>query len=51
MKLLKESQTVYEVIVIATKPKLVEFGTKSYVSMVAGYVKANNDKTMIFKIC
>tara|TARA_R110002094_G_C4844723_1_gene206513 strand:+ start:12 stop:776 length:765 start_codon:yes stop_codon:yes gene_type:complete len=43
--ILKESQTVLsEVIVIATKPKLVELGTKSYVSMVAGYVKANNDK-------
>jgi hypothetical protein len=33
-----------EVIVISSKPKLVELGTKSYVSMVAGYVKANNDK-------
>jgi hypothetical protein len=43
--ILNESQTVLsEVIVISSKPKLVELGTKSYVSMVAGYVKANNDK-------
>ena len=43
--ILNESQIVLsEVIVISTKPKLVELGTKSYVSMVAGYVKANNDK-------
>lgn len=43
--ILNVSQTVLnEVIVISNKAKLVELGTKSYVSMVAGYVKANNDK-------
>jgi hypothetical protein len=33
-----------EVIIVATKAKELEIGTKSYSSMVAGYVRANNDK-------
>lgn len=33
-----------EVIIIATKATELEIGTKSYSSMVAGYVRANNDK-------
>jgi carboxypeptidase-like protein len=33
-----------EVVVISTKPNVLKIGTKSYSSMVAGYVRANNDK-------
>ena len=43
--ILEESQMqLQEVVLISSKPKLLELGTKSYVTMVAGYVKANNDK-------
>jgi len=33
-----------DVIIVATKATELEIGTKSYSSMVAGYVRANNDK-------
>lgn len=43
--ILKEKITeLQEVVVISTKPRILKIGTKSYSSMVAGYVRANNDK-------
>ena len=42
---LKQKTTdLSEVIIVATKATELEIGTKSYSSMVAGYVRANNDK-------
>ena len=43
--ILKEKATVLEeVLIISTKATELKIGTKSYSSMVAGYVRANNDK-------
>lgn len=42
--LTEKTNELKEVVVIASKPRIAKLGTQSYVTMVAGYVKANNDQ-------